>query len=185
MLQLRVGGILGIAVTWALFWGLVGGLFYAVAAAISGSPVGGRASPLEIFGAIVSWWGLAGGSVGLAFGIALMVAERRTSLSHLSMRHTAFWGAIGGAAFPVLEALRHLLAPGQTLWPRGLLTATIVFSALGSLSAAATLALARRWQTAISVSGIASERLGAVRAADPKLLDDLGKRPYDRDLPSR
>jgi hypothetical protein len=101
-------------------------------------------------------WTCVGAISGAAFALTLSVAERRrSSLGTLSMRRVVSWGAIGGAALPlVVLPLLPIVAPelaGQfpavqnlsAALRQGLLAAS-VYGLLGAVSAGASLQLARR-----------------------------------------
>ena len=101
-------------------------------------------------------WSLVGAIGGTLFALTLGLAERRrSSLDALSMRRVVSWGAIGGAAFPLLVLpLVPIIAPEfarqlptihdlSAALRQGLLAGT-VYGLLGAICAGASLRLARR-----------------------------------------
>ena len=101
-------------------------------------------------------WAVIGAIGGTLFALTLGLAERRrSSLDALSMRRVVSWGAIGGAAFPLLVIpLVPIVAPeyAQQLPAihdlsaafRQAVLAGTVYGFLGAVCAAASLRLARR-----------------------------------------
>ncbi|MEO5815556.1 MAG: hypothetical protein ABIT20_09785 [Gemmatimonadaceae bacterium] len=101
-------------------------------------------------------WAVIGAIGGTLFALTLGLAERRrSSLDALSMRRVVSWGAIGGAAFPLIviplvpiiapEYARHL--PEIHDLPAALrqgIFAGAVYGFLGAVCAGASLRLARR-----------------------------------------
>jgi Ca2+/Na+ antiporter len=112
------------------------------------------------FLSVVQWaflnWAVIGAIGGTLFALTLGLAERRrASLDALSMRRVVSWGAIGGAAFPLLviplvpivapEYARQLPAIHDlSAAIRQAFLAGAVYGVLGALSAGASLRLARR-----------------------------------------
>lgn len=101
-------------------------------------------------------WAVIGAIGGTLFALTLGLAERRRpSLDALSMRRVVSWGAIGGAAFPLLVIpLVPIVAPeyarqlpaihNLSAAFRQAILAGGVYGLLGAVSAAASLRLARR-----------------------------------------
>ncbi|MEP7002080.1 MAG: hypothetical protein ABI969_16445, partial [bacterium] len=101
-------------------------------------------------------WALIGAIGGTLFALTLGFAERRrSSLDALSMRRVVSWGAIGGAAFPLLVIpLVPIVAPefarqlpdihNLSAALRQAILAGGVYGVLGAVSAGASLRLARR-----------------------------------------
>ncbi|HEX7123670.1 MAG TPA: hypothetical protein VF178_14940, partial [Gemmatimonadaceae bacterium] len=93
-------------------WGVVG-----AAVGVATFPIRFRPWPLgainwsralELFqlwesGAVV--WGIA---CGLAFGGVILLSERSRRFSQLSARRVTLWGALAGAAFPMLVSIRPI-----------------------------------------------------------------------------
>jgi hypothetical protein len=106
-------------------------------------------------------WTTVGAISGAAFALVLSVAERRrSSLGALSMSRVVWWGAIGGAALPlVLLPLLPILAPAlahqvpalqsMSAALRQAIMAGAVYGALGAASAGASLHIARRADRAL------------------------------------
>ena len=100
-------------------------------------------------------WAVVGAIGGTLFALTLGWAERRRpSLDALSMRRVVSWGAIGGAAFPLLVIpLIPLVAPeyarqlpaihNLSAAFRQAALAGAVYGFLGAISAASSLRLAR------------------------------------------
>ena len=135
----RARGVVTTALLWAAAWGLVGLALGGLLWAFTG--------PHPSRGALVlvtaRWWATLGAVAGAAFALALSAAERRArSLDALSAGRVARWGALGGAALPLLllplfwAAHRGALGVGVSLVP--------LCSALGAASAAGSLRIARR-----------------------------------------
>ncbi|MEP6730985.1 MAG: hypothetical protein ABJE10_10115 [bacterium] len=101
-------------------------------------------------------WAVVGAIGGTLFALTLGFAERRrSSLDALSMRRVVTWGAIGGAAFPLLVIpLVPVVAPefarqlpdihNFSAAFRQAIGGGVVYGLLGAISAGASLRLARR-----------------------------------------
>jgi hypothetical protein len=91
------------------------------------------------------FWGIWGTVSGAVFANLLIVAERRSTLSTLSMRRIATWGALGGVFLPLLSYAMLVLTGGPVI---GALVPTAIAAAIASLlgagMAAGHLSLARR-----------------------------------------
>ena len=125
----RLRGALSTALTWAGIWSGAGML-------IGTTGLFGDLAPVEyvVFGGVFAILGLIGGT---AFSLVLSLVEGRRSLDELTLPRIAAWGAAGGALLQLV-----MLAVGQGA---GLPT-WIFFMLLGSVSAVASLAIARRAQ---------------------------------------
>ncbi|MEP6622707.1 MAG: hypothetical protein ABJE47_25520 [bacterium] len=122
-------------------------------------------------------WSLIGAIGGSVFALTLGLAERRrSSLDTLSMRRVISWGAIGGAAFPLLVLpLVPIVAPefARQLPAIHNLAAALrqailfggVYGALGAISAGASLRLARRADPDLLSS---SDGVRAMAAGQPR-----------------
>ena len=132
----RIQGAMGIGMTWALGWAVVGAIFGATIAIITGAPPS----------ALGPLWGQAMGALGFVGGVAfsciLALAERRRSLADFSLPRFTALGALGG--FVVGLAIAGMVGTGVTAFL--LLDSIIIgaFTILGAGSAAGSLALARR-----------------------------------------
>jgi hypothetical protein len=95
-----------------------------------------------------------------SFPYVLSIAERRRSLSELSVSRFAAWGAVAGLAIGVIPFFLGTPSPGINVAR----LATIVigsFTAMSAASAAGSLALARRSEKRELLDGSASQaRLG-------------------------
>jgi hypothetical protein len=98
----RLRGVLGMAVTWGVAFGLigvVGGVLLAlgIGTGVIPAPAGGSRIIILSGLGVVARWAAIGVCSGLAFAITLMLAEHRESLTTLSSRRFARWGMLGGA----------------------------------------------------------------------------------------
>jgi hypothetical protein len=98
--RLRAAGVLGLM--WALLCAPFGiAIYLALAAVATDFPLSAR----DLLGLVVTGvtvgtiWGLAS---GLVFAAALAALERRGGVEHLSRRRVVGWGALSGAAFPIV-----------------------------------------------------------------------------------
>jgi len=136
----RLRGALGVALTWGAAFStlaitiLLGGLAVGlVPSAIFG--------PREIVEVAIRAF-LAGGLAGTLFASVLAGAERRRTLSGLSLKRVALWGFLGAACIPGVFAL----AMGATSVVSGglLLSGTALYGAIGSVLSTATVRMAQR-----------------------------------------
>ena len=91
-------------------------------------------------------WALGGAVIGLGFATAVLIAERRRTLSGLSSRRFAAWGFLAGAIVPLsLAAFYTFKSSGSfaTQMRGGLFTAAIC-GVTGAALAVASLRAARR-----------------------------------------
>lgn len=143
----RVRGALGMGVTWALGWAIVGG------AIMEGI--------VDRDGRLLDMWpqalAIPGFFCGVAFSIVLGVAARRRRFDELSPARFAVWGAIAGATLGGLALAAGALPLVGSVWLRA---ATLLGPAalLSAGSAAGTLALARAGGRALS-SGESTDRV--------------------------
>ena len=144
------------AVTMGLLWAVP----WAVVAVLIGMVVDPDGSMDEMWPLIGAYPGFLGGVV---FSIVLSIAERRRSLSELSVRRFGAWGAAAGLVIGVLPFL--LGTPSADIDVARLATVVIgSFTLMSAASAAGSLALARR--------GEARELLDAGAAAGDARLGD-------------
>ena len=138
---LRVRGILGTGLAWAVAWAPIGAAAGAFAwyrftrqlpADVAVSPVVFLPLPTVAFAAF-------GAVSGAVFAITLAITERRQPLNDLSIRQTACLGALGGLTFPGI-----VLSQASAGLPMSALLISVGLGAgLGAGSAAATVAIAR------------------------------------------
>ena len=128
----RIRGALGMGLTWAAGWSVVGALQGLVFGALNGGAVFFVNSVLSF-----ALLGLIGGS---AFSVVLGIAGRRRTFDDLSLPRFTGWGALSALLMFVPTAA---LFGVQLLTPWALVTTALVVG-LGAGSAAGSLALARR-----------------------------------------
>lgn len=125
----RIRGALGMGVTWAVGWAVIGGLIELVTNFVPGWN-----------GAVIDMWpqtlAIPGFLGGAAFSVVLGIAAGRRRFDELSMPRFAAWGALGGVLVSV--PLLAVLGVGVPA-----LVAAGIVTVLCTGSAAATLALAR------------------------------------------
>ena len=134
----RLRGAVGMGLTWAAAWSVVG----AVAGLVSTAKVAGLGfgAGVMAFGVLFSvvLFGSIGLIGGVAFSVVLGLAERNRSLNEMSLLRFAAWGAVAAALVPLTAAL---MFEGFTL---SAVLAIGGWSSLGVASATGSLALARR-----------------------------------------
>lgn len=124
------------AVTMGLLWAVP----WAVVAVLIGLVVDPNESMDEMWWVIGAYPGFLG---GVLFSVVLAIAERRRSLSELSIRRFGAWGAAAGLVIGVLPFM--LGTPSADLDVARLATVVMgSFTLMSALSAAGSLALARR-----------------------------------------
>ncbi len=145
----RVRGAVGMGLTWAVGWGLVGFLIELVQEIVPGWN-----------GALVDIWPVALALPaffgGVIFSGVLSIAGRRRSFDEISLPGFAAWGALGGLLLSALLVSLAGFSP-PTLFAASVLTL------LCTGSAAASLTLARRALTPASSEALPTEREGAPR----------------------
>ena len=132
-------GVLGTAAAWSLAWIPLTLVSWSIVAAFSGN-----VPPLQQWGPIVIGAMVRGAISGAAFATVLAIAGRRRTFASLRLRDMFLWGAVGGIVAPaitlgVIAATTTHVIPAVTMG-LGLGMA----SALGAVSAAGTLWVARR-----------------------------------------
>ena len=124
----------------ALTMGLLWAVPWAVVAVLLGMVIDPDESMDEMWFLIGAYPGFLG---GVLFSIVLAVAERRRSLSELSVRRFGAWGAVAGLVIGVVPFL--LGTPSADIDVARLATVVIgSFTLMSAASAAGSLALARR-----------------------------------------
>ena len=124
----RIRGAVGIGLTWAVGWGLVGALLGLVRLPDGGHLIG-------VIGGFL-WFALYGFLCGGAFSVALSVAGRRRTFDEMSLPLFAVGGAL--AALLIFAA-----TSGGELFVLGHVVPATIFALLGAGCAAGSLAVAR------------------------------------------
>ena len=119
-------GALGIGVTWAALWMLIGVVLWGGFKLFQPGDI----DPGEGLSHVLPILGLVGLLSGVGFATVLSLTERRRKLRELSLVRVALWGALGSAAIPLV-----LGAPAGEGW---------VASIFGAVFASASVAIARR-----------------------------------------
>jgi hypothetical protein len=138
----RLRGMIGMGVTWAVPWGIVGGLISVVQIllAVGTNPAPARVA-LQVFLTIGAFWAVWGFVWGVAFVALLSKVERNGTLETLKMRRVAAWGAIAGALPGLILVVAFFTARQVgSLADYAFVAAT---SSLGAAFAAISLKLAR------------------------------------------
>lgn len=142
----RVRGAVGMGLTWAVGWALVGLLIGVASRLLTGLPWD---TFFRVFDAPLPALAIPGFIGGMLFSVVLGVAGRCRRFQELSLPRFAAWGALAGLLLSLVPAamvavgLATLAGPEVSLWQ---LTAAIgvPLTILCSASAAGTLALARK-----------------------------------------
>ena len=129
----RIRGAVGMGLTWAVGWALVGVLIELITEFVPGWD-----------GALVDMWvqtlAVSGFLGGAAFSVVLGIAGGRRRFDEMSMPRFATWGALSGLVVSVFMSVFIMTAAGFTL---PTLVAGSVVTLLCTGSAAGSLALAR------------------------------------------
>ena len=138
----RLRGVLGTGLTWAVGWGLAGGMLHGIFTAIGYG--GFLSASLGVDLLVHALMGFLGGAT---FSAGLLVTERRGTLANLSLSRSAAWGALAGLAGPLLVFLEgHLslpLIPLGTVWPPPLWLLFLGTTVFGAISGGGMAAIAR------------------------------------------
>lgn len=141
----RIRGALGLGLTWAAGWSLVGAFLAVLPVA---APVGGPGVLALVVGFVVQFaaMGFVGGA---AFSAVLGLIEGRRRFDQMSLPRFAAWGALGGLFLSVFKNTIGLFSLGL-LGTLGVPAYTVthaisvgVITLLGAGSAAGSLAVAR------------------------------------------
>lgn len=129
----RIRGAIGMGLTWAAVWTLVGMLgmvaFYSLFPSVP-----------DVFDVWIPVFAYPGFLAGVGFSVVLRVAEGRRRFDELSLPRFAAWGAVGGL---LVGAFMAVLGFGNA--PNAALAAIVGTSTLlGAVSASGSLALARQ-----------------------------------------
>lgn len=147
----RLRGAVGMGVTWAVAWALVG-LSIGVGSILL--PVLPWDVFFEIFDAPLPALAIPGFVAGATFSVVLGIAGRRRRFEELSLARFGAWGAAVGLLLGFFPVLVLLLDPGSTALPHLLQVAavwSIPVTALSTLSASGSLWLAQRAQERASL----------------------------------
>jgi len=141
----RIRGAVGMGLSWAAGWALVGLMIGVASKLLPGLPWD---SFFEVFDAPLPALAVPGFFGGALFSIVLGIAGRRRRFDELSLPRFAAWGAAGGLLLSLVPAALvtvglATLRPDVELWQ---LTATISVPliVLSTASASVSLMLARR-----------------------------------------
>lgn len=129
LIRIRAAVLMG--VMWAVAWLPIGPLIGFIV-----DRDGSMDEPWILVGALPGFLG------GVVFSVVLMIAERRRRFDGLSLRRVAGWGAVGGllvGLFPFVAGDR-----GGEPFPMWMLSIPAAITVMGAVSAAGSLALARR-----------------------------------------
>lgn len=121
-----VRGAVGVGVTWAAMWAVVGLLIGVGMRLARPQDLGPGEHPITI--AVV--FGVVGLLSGAIFAIVMAIAERRRTLGELSVPRAAGWGALASVLLPLLTSMDN-----------GMI---VIFAPLGAMVAATSVALAKR-----------------------------------------
>jgi len=144
--QRRIRGSIGMGLTWAAGWALVGLLIGVTSTLLPGLPWDAF---FEVFDAPLPALAIPGFCGGVLFSMVLGIAGRRRRFEELSLPRFAAWGAMGGVLLSLLPAamvgvgLATIAPSGAGVWQ---LTAAIVvpLTLLSAVSASGSLLLARK-----------------------------------------
>jgi hypothetical protein len=121
-----IRGAVGIGVTWAALWVVVGAVVMSVVKVFHPEDIG----PGEGFARAAAILSTLGFLSGIGFATVFSLAERKRTLRELSLVRVAVWGALGSVAIPVL------MGTNGSMWP--------LVAFLGATFSTASVAIARR-----------------------------------------
>lgn len=101
----RILGALGIALTWAAGWSVVGTLLWGAGSLLFLDGIfldGTRVGPATEVAIVPFTFGVVGLVSGAIFSLVLGLAERRRRFAQMSLTRFAAWGAAGGALLSIL-----------------------------------------------------------------------------------
>ena len=158
----RIRGAVGVGLTWAVGWGVVGGLLGLFFLALGSGP----AIALALF----TDSALAGFLLGGCFSVVLALEGRGRAFDEISLLRFTTWGAFGGLLLWAPMALGLLGAAGWSVGLELLVTASVM-AGLGAGSAAGSLVLARRGDDGELLSASADvENIGLSKEEKRELL---------------
>jgi hypothetical protein len=122
----KLRGMLGVGITWAVGWAIVMFIIGNIVLLVDPDSIDAGEEPWRL-ALMVGTVGFISGSV---FALIFASAEGRRKIRDLSVTRAAFWGALGGAALPLLTSMNDAILANTM--------------PLGALFAAGTVAIARR-----------------------------------------
>ena len=172
----RIRGAVGMGLTWAAGWALVGVLIGVTSSLLPGLP---WESFFEVLDAPLPALAVPGFFGGALFSTVLGIAGRRRPFDELSLSRFSAWGAVGGLLLSLVPAA--LVAAGLASVESGALglwqlTAVISgpLTLLSAVSAAGSLALARRAENRELLE--AGEAVAEVGLTEGEAQELLGRR---------
>ncbi len=167
----RIRGAVGMGLTWAVGWALVGVLIGVTSILLPGLPWD---LFFEVFDAPLPALAVPGFVGGAFFSTVLGIAGRRHRFDELSLPRVAAWGAVGGlllGLFPAAMVAVGLASANVDVW---LFTTVIIgpLSLLSAVSASGSLALARMTEDRALLE--ASEDVAEVRFTEGEAQELLG-----------
>ena len=133
----------------ALLMGLIWAAVWAPVAVLIGVIVDPNDAMDEMWVAIGAYPGFLGGVI---FSVVLGIAERRRTLDALSLPRVAGWGALAGLLIGILPFVLGTPTDDIPRWVLPLII-TAPITVLSAVSAAASLALARRAENRVLLDG--------------------------------
>lgn len=125
----RIRGAIGVGITWGLAW-LLAGLVLLAIVGLDAADV-----PFPLFFGFLGFW------AGVVFSVIFGSIERGRSIAQMSIARFASWGAAGGVVLAMLVVLIATLGGDAGA---EMLVLAPVFVVSGAISAAGSLALARK-----------------------------------------
>jgi len=172
----RIRGAIGMGLTWALGWAVVGVLIGVTSILLPWLPFWDAF--FRVFDAPLPAAAVPGFFAGAFFSIVLGIAGRRRRFAELSLARFGAWGAVGGvmlSLFPaamVAVGLASANNPDSSVWP---VTAVILgpLTVLSAISAVVTLAVARRAERReLLEAGAKLAEIGLTEIESQELLGD-------------
>ena len=118
--------MLGMGITWAVGWAILMFIIGTIIGVVDPDSIDAGEEPWRM-ALIIATVGFISGS---AFALILSSAERRKRIRDLSVWRASIWGALGGAALPLLTTMNDSILANTM--------------PLGAIFAASTVAIARR-----------------------------------------
>ena len=137
----RIRGAVGMGLTWAVGWALVGAMIAVISGFVPGNPMGSVLDP---------WLALAmpGFLGGVIFSAVLWLAEGGRRFDELSLPRLAAWGAVAGLLLGVLPFALGTPSAKFPLWLLGvvIIGSTTLLSAVSAVGSALLFRYAAREQ---------------------------------------